>query len=726
MPDTVQRICYLEDAALGQEVLPTFHVLELSEGKAKTGWRRWVGPLAGPQRLVYQERCRLSWDDLELVSFVPQGSSRGTVCWCDLSLRLDDPLQLLDELGDSLDGRRAVTRHALDAWFRQRVAEILERLGGRGDLSSDAYWPTVAAEVAKLQCPRGVALDHSGVLEQSAFVLRKVLSFEQYIEVTTRVKDFQARIARVLADGSLVLAAAQGRLAPFLKEMGEDQVADILTPMERARPAEQRVSSYIEILGAASESALRSGVVIGGFQLQSKLGRGGMGEVWKAWDTKAGRPVVVKLVPPELQHADEAMARVRSAFLRTHALHHEHICPVHLLDEDRRFGWYVVMDYVAGQTLSAYRADHMARHGSFPLAQVVQLLRPVAEALDYAHRQKVIHRDVKPENILVLDQGKDVQVIDFGLAAEIRTSVSSMSQVRMEISGARPYMAPEQWLGYYQDHRTDQYALAVVAYEMLAGCLPFETTDFEILKNCVLTVPPPSIEDAPQEVNQALLKGLAKRREERFRSCVELIDAIGRSVLPALAEIRALSSDFCRGTKSTRQTHAQDVKKLAPGIDLDSILSFCTTKTRGERVAGFIALGARLAAGLSPRNTDRVIAVLKRGVQDPYLRARYQAVKAVLAAPEIATQCGDVLAIRRTKETHKTIRGLIQKDIGSGRTQTTKPQSATPTQRIAGQKDEHHELDRLVTRLEAIGRDQLGLFTKQLEQLKATQGKGGT
>jgi eukaryotic-like serine/threonine-protein kinase len=93
---------------------------------------------------------------------------------------------------------------------------------------------------------------------------------------------------------------------------------------------------------------------------------------------------------------------------------------------------------------------------------VVKVLRPVAEAMDYAHRHKVIHRDIKPQNILVEGDADDVQVVDFGLAAEIRTTVSRYTQVQMDTSGTRPYMAPEQWKGRGQDARTDQYALAVV------------------------------------------------------------------------------------------------------------------------------------------------------------------------------------------------------------------------------------------------------------------------
>jgi hypothetical protein len=343
------------------------------------------------------------------------------------------------------------------------------------------------------------------------------------------------------------------------------------------------------------------------------------------------------------------------------------------------------------------------------------VLRPVAEALDYAHRQKVIHRDIKPANIMVSGEADDVQLVDFGLAAAIRTSMSTVSGQRMETSGTRPYMAPEQWRGEEQDARTDQYALAVVAYELLAGRLLFESTDFGVLRMCALNDPPSPVEDQPESVNRALMTGLAKRREERFGSCGELIDAIGRDVQAAVNEIRALSPNFCRGTRITRQQNARKVAERAPRIDLDSILSFCTAQKRGERVAGFIALRARLAAGISSRNTDRVIAVLKRGIQDRYDRVRYRAVTAVLAAPEVATQCRGVLATRRTKETNKTIRRLIDEHLEA--------RGATRPRRGMRRPTDGTTLEEFLDGLQQLQSTELTETLDKLERLQKKQGK---
>ena len=265
---------------------------------------------------------------------------------------------------------------------------------------------------------------------------------------------------------------------------------------------------------------------IGGFRLESKLGRGGMGEVWKAWDPTAERFVVVKLVPSDVQNAEEEMARVKETFARVHDLQHQHVCPLYLLGNDPQRGYFVVMKFIDGQTLSAYRRTYVARHGSFPLEQVIRVLGPVADALDYAHAHKVIHRDIKPQNILVVGDADDVQIVDFGLAAQIQTSLSRVSQVRMDTSGTRPYMAPEQWKAGFQDARTDQYSLGVVAYELLSGCLPFESPDFDILRACVLNDPPEQLADQPQNVDRAIARALAKRREERFGTCREFVQSL--------------------------------------------------------------------------------------------------------------------------------------------------------------------------------------------------------
>lgn len=282
-------------------------------------------------------------------------------------------------------------------------------------------------------------------------------------------------------------------------------------------------------------SQLSPGMELGRFRVEELIARGGMGEVWKAHDPTRQRPVVVKVLPAQFQGNPQEIARIQQSFQRINALQHQHICPVYDLGEDPRCGHYLVMKYVEGETLAVYRWKYVQQHGSFPLSELMRALRPIAAALDYAHGQKVIHRDIKPQNILVRSDGSDPQLVDFGLAAEIRESASRVSMTHSDTSGTYPYMAPEQWRGQRQDSKADQYSLAVVAYELLCGDPPFTAVDTGILRLCVLQEPIPPIGDQPEQVNAGLAKALAKNPQERFSSCGEFLGVLESSATSAIA-----------------------------------------------------------------------------------------------------------------------------------------------------------------------------------------------
>ena len=326
----------------------------------------------------------------------------------------------------------------------------------------------------------------------------------------------RAALTARFADGEIDKATLDQMLADLEKAVAAPPMALPQDDLDR-----------LATVSGQAPARLAAGTLLGGFRLESCIGRGGMGEVWKAHDPTADRYVAVKVVPPDVQRSGGEMARVKDTFRRIHALHHQHVCPLYLLGDDPLCGYFVVMQFIDGEPLSVYRRRYAAEHGAFPLAEAVRLLSPVAAALDYAHAEKVIHRDIKPDNILVVGGGRDVQVIDFGLAAEIHSSMGRVSQVQMDTSGTRPYMAPEQWRGQYQDAWTDQYALGVVAYELLSGRLPFDAPDAAMMRLCVLQDPPLPIEEQPEHVNQALVKAMAKGREERFGSCREFIAVLG-------------------------------------------------------------------------------------------------------------------------------------------------------------------------------------------------------
>lgn len=265
---------------------------------------------------------------------------------------------------------------------------------------------------------------------------------------------------------------------------------------------------------------------LGRFQLERLLGRGQMGEAWKAYDPTREDYVVVKILPSELQRNVRELDRVKQSFLCIQRLQHQHICPVYDLGEDAETGHYLVMKFLPFGTLDDYVAEYFRQHGPLSVDEAVRVLHPIAEALDYAHSQAVVHRDLKPANILVSGDGDDAQLIDFGLAAEIRTSLTRTTRTVLESPGTLAYMAPEQWRGRQVDGRADQYAFAVLIYELLAGRLPFESAETTILRQCVLEESVEAIPGLPLSVNTALARGLAKQPDDRFPSCVALLEAM--------------------------------------------------------------------------------------------------------------------------------------------------------------------------------------------------------
>ena len=329
---------------------------------------------------------------------------------------------------------------------------------------------------------------------------------------------------------------------------------------------------------AFDNMTLKPGVEIDTYELLQKIGHGGMGEVWKARDLAGNRDVALKFVPRDIQNHEEEMLRVAETFQAVHRLHHEHICPMHALRRHPDFGAYLMMDFIDGIPLSLY-----LRHvRTLTLSRTLEILRPLASALDYAHSRKVIHRDIKPGNIMLVfekngdgtwnfEELRDVQLIDFGLASEFRQSMTRVSQVRMGTSGTMLYMSPEQFRGEYQDAHSDQYSLGTMAYEMLAGRLPFCADDPMILMNCISNIPPLPLSDQPETVNSALLRALAKPRTGRFSTCTEFVNALRGETLeemeqknsqtPRPAPISEPSDPFADILKTAEQKREEERKR---------------------------------------------------------------------------------------------------------------------------------------------------------------------
>ena len=294
------------------------------------------------------------------------------------------------------------------------------------------------------------------------------------------------------------------------------------------------------------------------YELVKELGEGGFGAVFLARDTVAGVDVAIKGLPPEVKHNASELEPIRANFALVKRLRHPNIVAVTDLHRAERVSYaskeveeklrvyardtMVVMDYAPGATLAKWRKQFP--DARVPLDKAVEITRQIASALDAAHAQKVLHRDVKPENVMVetRDDGETIaRVLDFGLAAEIRSSMGRVSQEICDMSGTYRYMAPEQWQGRKQGAKTDQYALAVLFYELVVGEVPFASVfdcgDPAVMRLAVTTDAPDIPESLPKAVRRALETALAKKPDERFASCGDFVAAlegkktVGRRVL---------------------------------------------------------------------------------------------------------------------------------------------------------------------------------------------------
>ncbi len=283
------------------------------------------------------------------------------------------------------------------------------------------------------------------------------------------------------------------------------------------------------------------------YALLRELGGGGFGVVYLARDTVAGIEVAVKGLPPLVKNSAEELERIRENFALVSRLYHPNIAPALVLHQAQEVfyaddhvrqalrvlsgDYLMVMAYAPGITLSKWRRQFP--EGKVPVEQALEVCRQIASALDYAHGEKIIHRDVKPSNVVAETLGNGAvrcRVLDFGLAAEIHSSLSRVSTETFDTSGTRPYMALEQWQGKRQGPQTDQYALAVLFYELVSGAVPFApafaTGDAIVMMNAVAQEKPEPLPQLSPTQNGALLKGLSKEPSKRFATCGELVAAL--------------------------------------------------------------------------------------------------------------------------------------------------------------------------------------------------------
>lgn len=275
------------------------------------------------------------------------------------------------------------------------------------------------------------------------------------------------------------------------------------------------------------------GRVVDVYRIQKILGRGGMGIVYQAEDLSLDRPVAMKVMDPGLAQDESFLRRFRSEAHALARLNSPYIVHIHAFRQTDE-GSFIIMEYVPGGTLK----DRM-QQGRIPWNDVLPLTTQILHALSDAHGVGIVHRDIKPGNIMLTSKG-GVKVTDFGLAkVSARDAARTVTQSATgSVAGSLNYMSPEQVKGARDlDHRSDLYSLGVTMYEMLSDHLPFghREGDYAVRRAIVEETPrPPSfyVPDIPAALDRVVMKALEKDPDDRFQSAGEMLDALGRISMP--------------------------------------------------------------------------------------------------------------------------------------------------------------------------------------------------
>ena len=350
--------------------------------------------------------------------------------------------------------------------------------------------------------------------------------------------------------------ATLGTDDPFCPKCGARRSAELPIPADPQRAALERA------LGTQ-------------YDIQRLLGRGGMGAVYLAREKALERAVAIKVLPPETATDADTRERFRREARVAAKLTHPNIVPLHTFGDVEGM-LYFVMGYVKGESL----AERMRREGKLPEEDVRRILAEVADALHYAHKQGVVHRDIKPDNILIDDESGRPMLTDFGVA-KARASGATLTEAGAVV-GTPYYMSPEQASGARDiDGRSDLYSLGVMGYAMLSGRLPFEGESFQdVIVQHVTKEPTPLaalVPEAPADLVDAVTRCLAKTPAKRWEDGHQLREAIGESAT------------------------AVDLDPMAPGAQVRSAVANLGAMAVGGGLFGWAAwLFPSLLSGAAP------------------------------------------------------------------------------------------------------------------------------
>ncbi len=304
---------------------------------------------------------------------------------------------------------------------------------------------------------------------------------------------------------------------------------------------------------------LAAGTRLGTYEIVALLGAGGMGEVYRARDPRLKRDIAIKVLPADVTSSPDRLVRFEREATTVAGLNHPNIVVLHSIEEDGSTR-FLTMELVEGQSLAA-----VVTPGGLPIAQVLDLAIPLADALVAAHEKGVVHRDLKPANVMVTREGR-VKVLDFGLAklTQVDLEVDSTQAATLavplsdagQVVGTVPYMAPEQLRGATVDARSDLFSFGVLVYELASGKRPFAGQNHADISSAILRDTPPSLTslrgDLPSELAHIIERCLEKNTRERFQTALDVLN-----------ELRSVRRTLDRGASRAPKPSSDRVASIA-------------------------------------------------------------------------------------------------------------------------------------------------------------------
>jgi len=383
------------------------------------------------------------------------------------------------------------------------------------------------------------------------------------------------------------------------------------------------VTKTIETKG---EGLTRGTTFAGRYEIIESLGTGGMGKVYRAYDNKIKEEIAIKFLKPEISQNEKIIERFSNEIRLSRKITHKSVCRMHDLNEAEGTQ-YITMEYVPGEDLKSF----IKRVGHLPPRKAISIGRQVCEGLAEAHSLGVIHRDLKPQNIMV-DKSGNPKIMDFGIARLLKAEGITGEGA---IIGTPEYMSPEQVEGKETDQRSDIYSLGVVLYEMLTGKVPFEGEGtFSIAIKHRDETPPHPRELNPElspELSGIILKCMAKEKERRYQSALDLLrdlDALEKGTETTAAEIKPRIPAFLVEERPVKEekpvfvARESELERLNTLLEMSLKVGGQVVFITGEAGSGKTALIQEFARKAQEAHPDLIVASGKcnahTGVGDPY------------------------------------------------------------------------------------------------------------